>query len=75
MKRRRNHAPALLAEVERVVSLKRQIPRYADIATAHGVSVQVVRHLISEGMPALRIKVRIRMEPLETAKSSRTMRG
>jgi Mn-dependent DtxR family transcriptional regulator len=63
MRRRRNHARELLEEIQRIVALKKQIPRYADIARAHGVSVQVVRHLISQEMPALRTKVLVHVEP------------
>jgi hypothetical protein len=55
---RRQRTPALRAEVARIVALKIQIPKYDDVARAHGVSVQVVRHMISEGMPAQRTKIR-----------------
>jgi hypothetical protein len=54
---RRQRTPELRAEVERIVALKKQIPKYGDIARAYGVSVQVVRHMISEAMPAQRTKI------------------
>jgi hypothetical protein len=59
MKQKRcyQHAPELLAEITRIVELKKQIPRYADVAAAHGVSAQIVRRLIFERMPVLRTKV------------------
>ena len=63
MKRRRQHDPKLLAEIERIVALKKQIPRYADVAKAYDVSVQIVRHLILARMPAVRTKVQIHVEP------------
>lgn len=62
-KRRFQHAPELVSEIERIVALKKQIPRYADIAKAHRVSVQVVRHMVLARMPAVRTKVQLHVEP------------
>jgi len=62
-RRRRQHAPELLAEIERIVSLKCQLPRYADVARAHNVTEQIVKRLIFERMPTIRTKVRFHVEP------------
>lgn len=58
-KRIQKHSEKFLAEIERMVALKKQIPRYADVAKAFGVSVQVVRHMIIARMPAVRTKVHV----------------